>query len=119
MFQRYLFYQFKLHFCNSKFLFFIRKSWEDFDNKIIDWIHGEGSAVLQRAFLYDFELEWGRWYRSKDKRGGESPFCSVMINKKWWLEEEFNNLILQIHQVDIRSLGSCLIILYIDFVDIH
>ena len=66
---------------------------------------------MQAAFLYDFMLEWGKWHRSKDKRG-HNPFGSVMINKKWWLEEEFNNLILQIDQVDIRSLILEVVLLF-------
>ena len=54
--------------------------------------------------LYDFELEWAkdyntRWYRSKDKKGGKHPFGSYMMNKKWTLEEEFNNHMLRFQQV--------------------
>ena len=74
------------------------KSWGDFDDKNVDWIHGEGSAVLEIAFLLPYEMEYGKWHRSKDKKGG-NPFGSLMINKKWWLEEELNNHIFQFHQV--------------------
>ena len=59
--------------------------------------------------LYDYELEWAkeyntRWYRSKDKLGGENPFASYMMNKKWILEEEFNNHILRFQQVKVSSI---------------
>ena len=57
--------------------------------------------MVEIAFLYPYEIEYGKWHRSKDKRGGENPFTSAMINKKWWLEEELNNLLLQIDQVNV------------------
>ena len=73
---------------------------------IRDWILGSGSSVFECSFLYDYELDWAkeyktRWYRSKDKKGGEHPFTSDMLNKKWTLEEEFNNHILRFHQVTV------------------
>ena len=73
------------------------KSWEDFDDKNVQWIHGEGSAVLEISFLLSYELEYGKWHRSKDKKFG-NPFGSAMINKKWWLEE-LNNVLLQFQHV--------------------
>ena len=82
---------------------FLLKSWGDFDDKIIQWIHGEGTAVMDISFLLPYELEYGKWHRSKDNTG-DNQFCSVMINKKWWLEEELNNHILQFQQVNIESL---------------
>ena len=57
------------------------------------------------SFLLPYELEYGKWHRSKDNTGDSAnPFCSAMINKKWWLEEELNNHILQFQQVNIESL---------------
>ena len=58
-----------------------------------------GSSVVEIAFLYDYELEWGKWYRSKDRKGGEPPFGSYLLNKKWTMEEEFNMHILRFQQV--------------------
>ena len=81
----------------------MQKSWEDFDAKNVQWIHEEGSAVLEVAFLLPYEMEYGKWHRSKDKKGGRNPFHSVMMNKKWWLEEELNNHILQFHQVNVGN----------------
>ena len=54
--------------------------------------------------MYDYELAWAKnysttWYRSKEKRGGDNPFGSYMLNKKWTLEEEFNNHMLRFQQV--------------------
>ena len=66
-----------------------------------------GSAVIERGFLYkNFEIKFAKeqgkkWYRSKDKKGGEHPFTSDMLNKKWTLEEEFNNHILRFQQVTV------------------
>ena len=43
------------------------------------------------------------WHRSKEKKGGENPFGSFMMNKKWTLEEEFNNHMLRFQQVSAVS----------------
>ena len=56
--------------------------------------------MLEIAYLLPYEEEYGKWHKSKDKKGGISPFPSVMINKKWWLEEYLNNHILQFQQVN-------------------
>ena len=63
-----------------------------------------GSSVLECAFMLDYELEWGKWHRSKDRREGNNPFGSFMMNKKWTLEEEFNNHILRFQQVTVISM---------------
>ena len=59
--------------------------------------------------MYEYELEWAYnystvWYRSKEIKGGEHPFVSYMLNKKWTLEEEFNNHMLRFQQVKCSSL---------------
>ena len=80
------------------------QNWDDFYDLINKSIMEEGSAVQVAAFLYDYELklenrtEGKRWYRSKE-RLGNYPFGSYMMNKKWWLEEEFNNHLLRFQQV--------------------
>ena len=60
--------------------------------------------MVEVSFLYSYELEYGNWHRSNDKIDGDYPFASAMINKKWWLEEELNNHLLQIHQVNVSFL---------------
>ena len=61
---------------------------------------GNGSAVLEVGFLYDFYLALGRWHRSKDKKPTPySYFPSFMMNKKWWLEEQFNLHMMRFQQV--------------------
>ena len=62
-----------------------------------------GSSVVHSSFLYDYELELGRWYRSKDRKGGENPFVSYLMNKKWIMEEEFTKLMLHFQQVTLSS----------------
>ena len=62
-----------------------------------------GTSVVECSFMYDYELEWGKWYRSKERRGGKSPFASYMLNKKWTLEEEFNNHMMRFNQVTVSS----------------
>ena len=73
-----------------------------------DKILRTGSAVVECGFMYEFELEWAKdedtsWYRSKEKKGGRNPFGSYMLNKKWTLEEEFNNHMLRFQQVTVSS----------------
>ena len=46
-----------------------------------------GAAVVQGALLLDYELEWAtdagtQWYRSKDRKAGESPFISYGKNRQ-------------------------------------
>ena len=57
-----------------------------------------GSSVLEAAYLYDYELAWGKWHRSKERKF-LNPFGSYMLNKKWTLEDEFNNHMLRFQQV--------------------
>ena len=97
----------KLHF-NFEFS---RKDWDQSDQWVKDKILKTGSAVVECAYMYQYELDWAKdyntsWYRSKEKRGGESPFGSYMLNKKWTLEEEFNNHILRFQQVTVSSVFS-------------
>ena len=63
-----------------------------------------GSSVIEIGFLLDSELAYGKWYRSKDRKGGYHPFGSYMLNKKWTLEEEFNNHMLRFQQVTDNSI---------------
>ena len=63
-----------------------------------------GSSVVLAAFLFDYELEWGKWYRSKQRRGGVNPFASYLLNKKWTMEEEFNNHMMRFNQVTVSSI---------------
>ena len=68
-----------------------------------------GSAVVECSFMYDYELDWAkeydtRWYRSKNTKGGENPFASYLLNKKWTLEEEFNNHMMIFQQVTKSSI---------------
>ena len=44
------------------------------------------------------------WHRSKDHKGGESPYGNFMMNKKWTLLEEFNVHILRFQQVTLSSI---------------
>ena len=49
-------------------------------------------------------VEWAKeygtaWHRSKSRKAGQNSFCSYMMNKKWTLEEEFNNHLLRFQQV--------------------
>ena len=53
-----------------------------------------------RDYVIEMVHASGKYYRSKDKKEKESlPFGSYMMNKKWTLDEEFNNHILRFQQV--------------------
>ena len=58
-----------------------------------------GSSVVEVGFLYPEYLDLGKWHRSKERKGGKLPFGSYLLNKKWTLEEEFNNHLLRFQQV--------------------
>ena len=61
---------------------------------------GNGTAVQERSLLKDYERELGRWHRSKDRKLHQiSDFSSYMVNKKWWLEEQFNLHMMRFQQV--------------------
>ena len=62
-----------------------------------------GSSVFEVGFLYDDMLQWGKWHRSKEKKGGNYPFASYLMNKKWTLEEEFTKHMLHFQQVTVCS----------------
>ena len=74
-----------------------------------DEILGRGEAVVEASFMYNNELGWAKqyntsWYRSKQKKGGQSTFVSYMLNKKWTLEEEFNKHMMRFQQVTVSSI---------------
>ena len=46
-----------------------------------------GNSVYEMAYLYKEDLDMAKkhgtsWYRSKEKKGGDNPFASYMLNKK-------------------------------------
>ena len=67
--------------------------------------HGNSSSVFEATLIapkFKRTEDGFRWYRSKDKNPFKYPFGSYMLNKKWTLEEEFNNHLLRFQQVDMR-----------------
>ena len=76
-----------------------------------------GSSVVQVGFLYQYEIEYGKeygtsWYRSKGKEAGRNPFGTNLMNKKWTLEEEFNNHMLRFQQVTVFISSLSLILIF-------
>ena len=57
--------------------------------------------MVEIGYLLDFELAYGKWHRSKERKAGKHPFSSYMMNKKWTLEEEFNKNMLRLQQVTV------------------
>ena len=63
-------------------------------------IHVAGTHLLQKGYISSKSQY--KWYRSIERRSNSySPFCAYMMNKKWWMEEEFTNHILRFQQVNI------------------
>ena len=66
-----------------------------------DLLTGNRDYVVEGIYVRAIAKN-GRHYRSKDKKVKASLFFdSFMMNKKWTLEEEFNNHILRFQQVNI------------------
>ena len=86
------------------------KDWDESDKMVQDGVLDRGDSVFECGFLYDYELDWAtekydtRWYRSKNIKDGEFPFGSNLLNKKWTLEEEFNNHMMRFNQVRVSSI---------------
>ena len=72
-------------------------------------VSGKVFAVILTPYLLDRYIEMGKWHRSKETQiaaAGLIPYGSNMLNKKWTLEEEFNNHILRFQQVNITVILS-------------
>ena len=68
---------------------------------------GNGTAVQEYVSLSDWDFSLGKWHRSKDKKQTPgSDFASFMINKKWWLEEQFNVHMMRFQQVEDFSFSN-------------
>ena len=86
----------------------VPKEYNEYKTWVKDIALGVGSAVVEKALLWEwYEIKFAKekgkkWYRSKDRKGGMNPFTSYMLNKKWTLEEEFNNLMLRFQQVTMQ-----------------
>lgn len=39
-----------------------------------DWVFGNDSMVTEQAYLLDFQWDFGRWHRIKERKAGEHPF---------------------------------------------
>ena len=90
------------------FILITIQDWDEFDHFVQEVI-ATGSSVVEIGYLLDSELEYGKWHRSKDSQEGIN-FVSFMLNKKWTLEEEFNNHLLRFQQVTVS---------YIYFIKLH
>ena len=68
------------------------------ENEVLD----AGTHLLQKGYITPKKNQ--KWHRSRERRSNSySPFCAYMMNKKWWLEEEFTNHILRFQQVNMEG----------------
>ena len=82
------------------------KDWDECDGKpfgtgLIMKAVETGSSVLEAGILWADYFDYGKWYLSKGKKAGDSPFASYLLNKKWTMEEEFNNHMMRFQQVTV------------------
>ena len=94
----------KLIFISKPFNYIkISKDWDDYEEKVKDWVIGSGSSVVEASVIGTYsELQWGKWHRSKSRKDtGETPYGFYMLNKKWTLKEEFTNHMLRFQQVTV------------------
>ena len=64
-----------------------------------------GTAVFEGSGMYWIYTTLGKWYRSKG-HNGVWPFASYLLNKKWTMEEEFNNHMMRLQQVSQEVLNN-------------
>ena len=95
-----------INYSNNEFSL---KDWKEFDDRVLGHI-GNNNSVFECEFWYSENWpsvfnapEYGKWYRSKETAEGIN-FASYMTNKKWTLEEEFNNDMLRFQQVEVSSI---------------
>ena len=51
--------------------------------------------------------EWGKWHISKETEVKlYSPITSYLMNKKWWLQEEFADHLMRLQQVSFDHLDK-------------
>ena len=74
---------------------------DDDYNKLAQDAVRNGGAVVEAGWLTPSELAWGKWYRSKEVKGGDMAYTSYILNKKWTIEKEFNNHLNRFQQVKV------------------
>ena len=66
---------------------YITKDWNDFYYYGKHYVIGKGTHAQMSPYLDSDELDYGRWYRSKEKVSGKYPNGGYLSNKKWYLNE--------------------------------
>ena len=86
---------------------YVCKDWDECHGLVMGVVE-TGSSVLEVGIIRYMYVDWAKehgtnWYRGKGKKGGDYPFASFILNKKWTLEEEFNNHMMRFQQVTVSS----------------
>ena len=66
---------------------YITKDWDEYDNCTEYLVVGKGTHATMVSYLYPYQFDMGRWYRSKEKLRGFYPYRGYLTNKKWFLNE--------------------------------
>ena len=69
----------------------VTKDWDEFRNYCEHYVMGNGTHAQLRGFLIPMELALGRWWRSKERLRGHSPYGEYYSTKKWLLNEVNRN----------------------------
>ena len=66
--------------------YYVTKDWDEFDYYSEHKVIGSGTHAHMGSYL-DYELDMGRWYRSKERVSGKYPWTGYLSNKKWYLND--------------------------------
>ena len=67
-------------------MYYETKSMDEFDNYTRQYIIGDGTYATM-ASLHPQDLEIDRWWKSKEKLRGHSPYLGYLTTKKWKFNE--------------------------------
>ena len=65
----------------------IPKDWDEFYNYTEHYAIGKGTHAKLTYAIFQYELDMGKWWRSKEKLQGDIPYAGYLSNKKWYLNE--------------------------------
>ena len=65
----------------------ITNSWDEFDNYSEHYVIDKGTHAQLIGYLYQYELDMGRWWRSREILKEDSPYAGYQSNPKWIFNE--------------------------------
>ena len=65
----------------------ITKDWDEFKNYSRHNVIGKGTHAQMTSYLWNGELDMGRWWRSREILKEDSPYAGYQSNPKWIFNE--------------------------------